>query len=615
MKAKNTTDILKKLRSLLKNTQYVAEPLQAYIVLSEDAHQNEYLNARDARREFITGFKGSAGTAIISEKHACLWTDGRYFLQAAKEIDENWTLMKEGIVGTLTKGEWLGKNLPLGAKIGFDPMIMSFNQWKSLQHELDKYGLALLPVSINLVDIIWDNQPPPPSGLLIPLEISYTGATSSSKVEEVRKKMEDKGTSVLLVTALDEIAWLLNLRGSDISYNPVFFSYVIITLKEIHLFIGDAKVTPVIQKHFESENLNVTIHPYEKIQSYFGSLPKSEIVQEGKIWVNYDSSYAFANLVPENQLLSDASPLAAMKAIKNEVEIQGLINAHIRDAAAVCCYFAWLEKEIIKGNTTEVNAASKLEKYRMKQKDFVGLSFETISASGSNAAIIHYKPSLESDRLISRDEMYLCDSGGQYKDGTTDVTRTLHFGTPSQYERECFTRVFKGQVSLGTALFPEKVKGNVLDTLARRYLWDVGLNYFHGTGHGIGAYLNVHEGPTGISWREYPNDPGLQEGMFLSNEPGYYEEGQFGIRLENIVRVVKAQPTYKLKETKFLTFEDVTLIPIQTKMLTPELLTAKEISYLNEYHAKCREKVGPLLKEQKETEGLAWLMKETEPIG
>ncbi|XP_065218401.1 xaa-Pro aminopeptidase 1 [Planococcus citri] len=611
---KNTTGLLRSLRSLFKNTNYVSEPLHAYIVLSDDAHQNEYITLRDARREYISGFSGSAGTAIVTDTKAAMWTDGRYFLQATAELDENWTLMKEGVPETPTKEEWLGKTLPMGAKIGFDPMTMKYSLWKTLQIELEKRNQTLIPVNSNLIDLIWEAQPLPPTGLVDPLPLKYTGVTCGTKVKNVRNKMFEKNATVYLITALDEIAWLLNVRGSDIPFNPVFFSYVIVTPNDVHFFIDDKKYTSVVQQHFNDENLTVTLHPYEKVQSFLSTLLASDIGQEGKTWITSSSSYAFASMVPEKQLLTDASPIAVMKSIKNEVETEGLINAHIKDAAALCCYFAWLEKEVASGNITEISGGEYLENCRRKQEDYVGPSFDVISASGSNGAIIHYKPKPETNRVITTNELYLCDSGGQYKDGTTDVTRTLHFGSPSQYERECFTRVFKGQAALKAALFPEKVKGNVLDTLARKFLWDVGLNYLHGTGHGIGAYLNVHEGPMGISWREYPDDPGLQVGMFLSNEPGYYEDGKFGIRLENIIRIIPGEPKYPSK-TRYLTFADVTLVPIQTKLLLPNLLTKEEISYLNEYHELCREKVGRLLKEQGETEALSWLMRETEPIG
>jgi len=357
--------------------------------------------------------------------------------------------------------------------------------------------------------------------------------------------------------------------------------------------------------------VEVEYKPYDTATSYLADLVSKT---EGKVWVSSKSSYAFVDLVPSERRISSITPVNLMKAIKNAVEVEGMRNAHIRDAAALCSFFAWLEQEVPKGKVTEISAADKLELFRSEQEHYRGLSFDTISSAGPNGAIIHYKPKNETNRPVTDKELYLCDSGGQYIDGTTDVTRTLHFGTPTEYEKECFTRVFKGQTFLGTAVFPEKVKGNVLDTLARKFLWDVGLNYLHGTGHGIGAFLNVHEGPMGISWRAMPDDPGLQTGMFLSNEPGYYEDGQFGIRLENIVTIVPKNTAHQMKDVNFLAFDTVTLVPIQKKMLVISMLTKDEISYLNSYHQLCREKVGPLLVEQRKMEAYEWLNRETEPI-
>ncbi|XP_071447927.1 xaa-Pro aminopeptidase 1 [Hetaerina americana] len=611
---KPTGHLLKKLRSLMKNVKYVTEPLQAYIIPSCDAHQSEYLADCDKRRAFISGFTGSAGTVVVTEQHACLWTDGRYFLQASKEMDDNWTLIKEGVPGTLTQGAWLAKMLPVGSRVGTDPSLMSYVSWKPLQVHLEAAGHALVPIfSANLVDLVWDQEKPlPPTGIIQPLDIAYTGKSSHDKVEDVQSQMREKGATMLIVTALDEIAWLLNLRGSDIPYNPVFFSYLVITgNSHVHLFIDEGKITHAVRSHFGDEGLQVTIHAYEKLHSF---LTEHIAEQEGRIWIGNNSSYGLTALVPEKQRIVEITPIALMKAVKNPVEIQGLTNAHVRDAAALCCYFAWLEKEVLRGTVTEISGANKLEEFRREQEDYVGLSFATISSVGPNGAIIHYQPSPETDRTITTEEIYLCDSGGQYLDGTTDVTRTIHLGTPSQYEKECFTRVFKGQFALGSCIFPSKIKGNCLDTLARKPLWDVGLDYLHGTGHGIGAYLNVHEGPIGVSWRTLPDDPGLEEGMFLSNEPGYYEDGKFGIRLENIVRIVPASTPYNFKEREFLTFETITLVPIQTKMLVPEVLTEKEVAYLNDYHAMCREKVGPLLKKLGHQEAREWLYRETEPI-
>ncbi|XP_026292242.1 xaa-Pro aminopeptidase 1 [Frankliniella occidentalis] len=609
---KSTSQLLEKLRALMKNTKYVQEPIHAYIVPSEDRHQSEYIAECDRRRAFITGFTGSSGTAVVTEKDACLWTDGRYYLQATQEMDKNWTLMKLNDPGTPTESVWLSKVLPIGSRVGVDPQLMSYDSWHPMQTQLEASGMLLVPIQVNLIDVIWEDRPAPPCNIVQPHPLKYSGKACSQKVQEVRLDMSEKGASLLVVTALDEIAWLLNLRGSDIDYNPVFFSYVIVTPNDVHLFADKSKLTSAVHDHFNQEGLPVTFHPYEKVYSF---LTEEIVLHEGKVWLSYLSSYGLMALIPERKRLTDISPIAVMKAMKNPTEVNGLINCHIRDGAAVCCYLAWLEKEVSKGVVTEVSGATKLEEFRKQMDEFVGLSFTTISSAGPNGAIIHYTPSEDHDRLITANELYLCDSGAQFRDGTTDVTRTVHFGTPTEYEKECFTRVFKGQASLSSAVFPQKIKGHYLDTLARKYLWDVGLDYLHGTGHGIGSYLNVHEGPMGVSWRTYPDDPGLSEGMFLSNEPGYYEDGKFGIRLENIERVVPVETKYNLPIRKFLTFETVTMVPIQTKMLVPGLLTEKEISYLNNYHMKVRELVGPLLKKMGHLEALEWLYRETEPIG
>lgn len=615
MTLKKTSHLLKLLRDLFKNSKYVSDPLQAYIIPHSDAHQNEYTAPSDERLAFISGFTGSAGTAIVTEHEALLWTDGRYFLQAANEMDENWKLMKEGKLSTPTQSAWLSKNLSSGSHVGADPRLVSYVSWSTLANDLQTVGINLVPVNINFIDLIWSEQPSPPSAVVNPLSIKYTGKSCKDKVNKVRAMMSEKGAELFVVCALDEIAWLFNLRGSDIPYNPVFFSYAVVSLTNVFLFIDESKLSSAVGNHFNEENIAVTVYPYDKIQSFI-SEQVSKIENDGKVWISSSCSYGPISAVPKKLRLLDVSPIALLKAIKNEVEIQGMINAHLKDAAALCCYFAWLEKEIVKGHhVTEVSGAKILDDLRSKQEDFMGLSFLTISSVGPNGAVIHYHPSPETDRQITTEELYLCDSGGQYKDGTTDVTRTLHFGTPSEFEKECFTRVFKGQVALSTSVFPHKLTGNSLDPRARKFLWDIGLDYSHGTGHGVGAFLNVHEGPMGISWRPYVDDPGLQEGMFLSNEPGYYEDGKFGIRIENVMRVVKAKTPYNFADKNFLTFETVTLVPIQTKMLLPDLLTQEEITYLNDYHNTCREKIGPLLKEMGCHHAREWLYKETEPIG
>lgn len=612
MAPKSTTQVLTKLRALMKNTAHVPRQIHAYIVPSGDAHQSEYIAPCDQRRAFISGFTGSAGTAIITEKDAALWTDGRYFLQASQEMDDNWTLMKQGLPKTPSEAKWLNKTLDVGSVIGVDPFLMEADVWRDLSRELQGGGHSIIAVPENLIDLIWTDRPPRPAECVVPLEEKYTGCSIEDKLKSVRQELDEENAFMIIITALDEVAYLYNLRGSDIEYNPVFFSYAAVTQDEAALFINKAQLTAAAVGTLSSGDCNVSIHPYEDLAKFVN---EQMALQFGKIWICNHSSQAITQLIPKDRRLCKLSPVAVMKAIKNPTEIKGMESCHLRDAAALCRYFAWLEKEAAKGTQTEISGADQLQKFREELDDFVGLSFSTISSVGPNAAIVHYSPSLETDARITTKDVYLCDSGGQYKDGTTDVTRTLHFGTPSKFLQECFTRVLKGVISVATSIFPTKTKGNCLDSFARKALWDVGLDYGHGTGHGIGMYLNVHEGPMGVSWRSFPDDPGLQEGMFLSDEPGYYEDGKFGIRIENIVRIVKAETEHNFRERGFLTFKTVTMVPIQTKLIDPALLTKKEVEWLNAYHTECREKVGELLLQQGHKEAYNWLLKETEPIG
>lgn len=426
----------------------------------------------------------------------------------------------------------------------------------------------------------------------------------------------------------------LNLRGSDINSNPVFFSYVIITDKDVIFFVEPSRISDEIRTHFKTNKVNITLKKYDEIFSTLEELAKET---DGKVWISLGSSQSLTESVPKEKRYQDITPINVMKAIKNDVEAQGMRNCHVRDGVALVQYFAWLENEVQNKRTvTEISGAKKLEEFRKTKENFKGLSFGTISGSGPNGSIIHYSPSAETDRNITDTEIYLCDSGAQYLDGTTDVTRTWHFGTPTEYEKECFTRVLKGQMQMGSLIFPNKVKGRALDSLARKFLWDYGLDYNHGTGHGIGSFLNVHEGPMGIGTRDYPDDPGelnkssikclkfysfllrsstgLQVNMFLSNEPGYYEDGKFGIRIEDIVQIVNAtNAPNDFMGRGALTFHTVTLCPIHTKLIKVDLLTEAERKQLNTYHKRVYETLLPLLDE---TDLLTrnWLKKETEAI-
>ncbi|CAB3987481.1 Hypothetical predicted protein [Paramuricea clavata] len=448
--------------------------------------------------------------------------------------------------------------------------------------------------------------------------LKYSGQKWQDKILVVRNKLKSKNASAVVFTALDEIAWLFNLRGSDIVYNPVFMAYAIVTDKNVCLFIDESKLSKKIYEHLRttgdddksSDECRVTLRPYEDIATAVDQLASSSL---GKIWISSSSSAALNTLLPKERRVSEMSPVAKLKAIKNAVEIEGMKNAHIRDATALCEYFCWLEKEVPKGKQTEMSAAKKLEDLRSQLEDFVSLSFSTISASGPNGAIIHYRPSESTDRSLTSDEIYLCDSGAQFRDGTTDVTRTYHFGTPSDFEKKCFTRVVKGHVALAKAVFPNKTKGSRLDSYARYSLWEGGLDYRHGTGHGVGAFLNVHEGPQSIGART--NDEPLEAGVFVSDEPGYYEDDSFGVRIESILLLKPVTLENNFNNIGYLGFEPVTLFPIQTKMLMPSMLSPEEVNWLNDYHEMCREKVGEMLHEQGKTAAYRWLMKETEPLG
>ncbi|KAM7359858.1 aminopeptidase P isoform 2-T2 [Cochliomyia hominivorax] len=611
---KDTTKILLKLRKLMqKPIDNQQLPLAAYIVPSDDAHQSEYICEHDERRAFVSGFDGSAGTAVITMDRALLWTDGRYYQQASKQLDINWSLMKDGLPTTPSVGCWLAKNIPKGSAVGVDPKLLSYRVWKPIEKVLLEAECSLIPVECNLVDLVWgEDQPPLSSKPIITLDLKFSGETVSDKWKKVKEQMIEKNCEILVISALDEIAWFLNLRGSDINFNPVFFSYLIATNSELLLFVDVSKLPANFHEHQQNNGIEIDIHKYESIGEKLNEIVKNV---SGKIWISPNSSYFLTALIPKKQRHQEITPIALNKAIKNSVEMEGFINCHIRDGVALCQYFSWLEQMISnKQYVDEISGADKLEEFRSKNQYFIGLSFPTISSSGPNGSVIHYHPAKETNREINDKEIYLCDSGAQYLDGTTDVTRTLHFGIPSEFEKECYTRVLKGQLTLGSTVFPKKVKGQVLDTLARKSLWDIGLDYGHGTGHGVGHFLNVHEGPMGVGIRLMPDDPGLQENMVISNEPGFYQDGVFGIRIEDIVQIVPADTKHDFIGRGALTFKTITVCPKQTKMIKKELLLEKEVQLLNDYHRYVWDTLSPILEEQGDELTLSWLERETQPI-
>ncbi|KAJ1651781.1 hypothetical protein IWQ61_007735 [Dispira simplex] len=608
--AVSTTDRLEALRALMREKDL---NLQAYVVPSEDAHQSEYIAASDARRAYISGFTGSAGCAVVELDKASMFTDGRYFLQARQQMDSNWALMKQGLPGVPTWSIYLHSHLPAGSRIGIDPTLIAYPEAKALKEELARVGSKLVPVPENLVDRIWTDRPPMPHQEVFALSTKYSGQAHSEKIDNLRRSLRDNNAYGFVISALDEIAWLFNLRGSDIKFNPVFLSYALVTHESVVLYVEEQKLSAETKAHLGD---SVTLKPYQAIfQDLANAVPAIQSANQN-LQAGMGVSWALAQAVGEDRVETIPSPIMNAKAIKNSTELQGMRHAHIRDAVALINYFAWLEDQLLfrgkDGKISESDGADHLEKLRLKQQHCVGLSFDTISSVGANGAIIHYKPERGSDAMINLREPYLCDSGGQYYDGTTDVTRTLHFGNPTAWQRECYTRVLQGHIALDTVVFPAGTTGYLLDPLARRPLWAVGLDYRHGTGHGVGSFLNVHEGPHGIGTRGTYNTTPLQPGMTVTNEPGYYEDGKFGIRLENVLLVVDADSPHNFGNVNYLKFEHVTLVPMQRKMIQVSMLSDEERRWINKYHCECVEKLAPHM--DKDSLGYQWLVRETAPL-
>ncbi|CAF1499323.1 unnamed protein product [Rotaria magnacalcarata] len=606
--------LLNNLRQLMKSKKYFNEIIHAYIVPTTDPHKNEYVADRYKRREFISNFTGSNGTAVITDNQALLWTDGRYFCQAEHELDSTcWKLMRDGTKDVPSITNWISRNLEKNSFVGCDPQLLSINEWKEWKDTLEQADKQLVPIEINLIDILWDKQRPElPQESIWKHDIQFSGASISEKLLKVRTKMNEYQVNHLILHRTDDIAWLFNLRGGDIPYNPVFLSFSIISIDHLKLFVDLNKLSESIKNDLENENIQIYSYDlfYEQLKEDVQFQDPSH-----KFFVSPSCNYAVQTIISKKQLVIQDDIVYELKAIKNPCEIQGMKQSHIKDGVALCSYIHWLEENIQKNETiTELSGAEKLRLFRCQQQNYLYDSFETISASGKNASIIHYKPTEESDKTITSNELYLVDSGGQYKEGTTDVTRTLHFGQPTDFEKECFTRVLKGFISLASCLFPPNTTGARLDSFARRALWDVGLDYRHGTGHGVGCCLNVHEGPQSIGTR-IRSDSYLVSGMILSDEPGFYLDDKFGIRIENCVVVIKKNSTYAYYDEKWLTFEQLTMVPIQTKLIDRSLLTDHEIDYINKYHEQVRQHIGDEIKKQNLQESLLeWLEINTQPI-
>ncbi|KAI9818502.1 MAG: hypothetical protein M1827_000561 [Pycnora praestabilis] len=621
METVDSTKHLAQLRGLMKENQ-----VDIYIVPSEDSHQSEYIAPCDARREFISGFSGSAGCAVITLEKASLATDGRYFNQAQKQLDGNWELLKQGLQDVPTWQEWAAEQSEGGKTVGVDPTVITAPDARKLMEKIKKKGGGdLIGVKDNLIDLVWGKERPPrPNEKVKVLSKDFAGKSFDDKLEDLRKELDKKKSPGFIISMLDEIAWLFNLRGNDIPYNPVFFSYALVTPTTATLYVNSSKLSSEVHSHLGD---TVAVRPYEKIFEDSKVLSASHSSGESgkgatssksaskKFLISTKASWALGlELGGEEKVDEVRSPIGDAKAIKNEIELEGMRQCHIRDGAALIEYFAWLEEELVsrKSELDEVEAADKLEHIRSKHQHFVGLSFDTISSTGANAAVIHYKPEKGNCSVIDPEEVYLCDSGAQYLDGTTDTTRTLHFGEPTTMERKAYTLVLKGNIALDKAVFPKGTSGFALDTLARQFLWEEGLDYRHGTGHGVGSYLNVHEGPIGIGTRIQYSEVSLSAGNVLSDEPGYYEDGNFGIRIENMIMAKEAKTNHKFGDKPYLSFEHVTVVPMCRKLIDEDFLTDLEKEWLNEYHKEVWEKTSHFFKNDSRT--LDWLRRETQPF-
>jgi len=578
--------------------EMATEGIDLYLVPSADDHDNEYVPDCWCRRPWVSGFTGSAGDALVGADGAWLWTDSRYWLQARQEIDTaHWSLQEAGRSGVPTLEEWLRQN-GSGRVLGIDPRVVSIERARRLARAAEEGGGELRPLESNLVDAAWTDRPAPPTGAAHVLDVRFAGKAVADKLDELRAAMKERECDGLVLCTLDAIAWTFNVRGTDITYNPLLISYALVALDHAVLFVDPRKLPDDVRDHLAGAG--VRTEPYEA----FGAALEA---QRGRVWLDPEaaSSWVGGRLATADATVVEAKhPVNLAKARKNETERDGMRRCHERDAVALVRFLAWLEDAWQSGDLNELSAADHLDALRAEGEHFRDLSFPTISGFAGNGAIVHYRVTAASAAQIDDSAPYLVDSGAQYLDGTTDVTRTVHLGEPTELQREHYTRVLRGHLALRATRFPAGTTGAQLDALARTPLWEVGLDYGHGTGHGVGCYLNVHEGPQGISSRS--TSVALDPAMVVSNEPGLYIADRWGIRIENLLLVV---PTDSAGEdgAAFLAFEDLTLVPYARKLIDPELLAPGERAQVDAYHQRVRETLAPQVPEDVR----GWLETET----
>lgn len=572
--------------------------IQAYIIPSSDPHQSEYVAEHYAARAFITGFTGSAGTAVVTLKDAGLWTDGRYFIQAENELKNTGvTLFRMGESGVPTVEAFLKDSLDKGAKIGFDGRVISVEYFRALQKALESKEFSF-EVNEDLIDRIWLDRPSKPATEVIIHDVKYTGKSREEKLCEVVKEMKASGADYYVISGLDDIAWLFNIRGRDVKCNPLTIAYAVISEQRTYLFIDETKINSEIKTALEKAK--VEIMPYDSIDSFLGG------ITSGTMLLDPAKTNTWVYSAIKVKSIESMDITTKLKAVKNDIEVENVRNAMVRDGVAMVKFINWMKKTIKKRNITEIEASERLEELRRAGDNFYDLSFASISAYRGNASMPHYRATEENQATIKSESLYLIDSGAQYLDGTTDITRTLAVGPLTEEERRDFTLVLRGMIDLTLQRFLYGATGSNLDIIARIPLWNAGMDYKHGTGHGIGFFLNVHEGPHRVAMA--PNSIRLEKGMIMSNEPGVYKADKHGIRIENLVVVQEDEKTQY--GGQFMKFETLTLCPIDLEAIDASLLTPEEKTWLNSYHKTVFEKLSPYL----EGEELDYLKKATGEI-
>jgi Xaa-Pro aminopeptidase len=592
-------DRLKALREQLK-----ADKLDGFVVPLTDEHMSEYVGSYAQRLSWLTGFEGSAGSAVVLPQEAAIFVDGRYTLQVRQQVDgKDWSYQS---VPETSVAEWLKEHSPQGARIGYDPWLHSRDWVKKATEALAARGAELVPVEQNPIDKVWADRPDASKAHLVVHPEKYAGRSSADKRQEIADWLEKQGADAAVLSALDSIAWAFNVRGEDVARTPVALAFALVRSDgTADLYVNPEKISAEVRQHLGN---GVRLHDRDAFEGALGELKDQTVAvdPERAVAAIFEAlDRAKAKIIPVRD------PTILPKAVKNPVEIAGQKSAQERDGAAISRFLHWVEKEAPKGDLDELRASDHLEALRREDPELRDLSFDSISGAGPNGAIVHYRSSEKTNRKLEQGSLYLIDSGGQYLDGTTDITRTLAIGDPTAEMRDRFTRVLKGHIAVATAIFPKGTRGSQLDSFARRPLWEAGLDYAHGTGHGVGSFLSVHEGPQRISpvgSAQSGGDEPLRAGMILSNEPGYYKTGEYGIRIENLVLVVDKPVEGAEKET--LGFETLTFAPIERRLIDVSMLSDPELKWLNDYHSEVLEKIGPRL----EGEDKAWLERQCAPL-